>query len=67
MEFSGIAVNSDMDIVILGIQSVSFGRLGASTLSPSEPFCRLGDTIGDHRSSKKDTWVSRTRFSVILR
>ena len=30
-----------------------------------EPFCQLGDTLGDHGSSRKHTWGSETRFSLI--
>ena len=29
------------------------------------PFCQLGDTLGDHGSSRKDTWESETRFLLI--
>ena len=61
-----IAVSLDMDIVILGVQNVSFGRPGASTLASWEPFWQLGDTLGDQRSSKKDTWGSIiTSFGVL--
>ena len=38
----------------------------ASILPPWGPFCHLGDTLGDHGSSRKDTWVSEARFLVIL-
>ena len=38
----------------------------ASILPPWGPFCQLGDTLGDHGSSRKDTWGSEARFLVIL-
>ena len=52
----------DMYIVILGVQNVSYGKPGASTLAPSEPFLLLGDTLGGHQSSRKDTWVPESHF-----
>ena len=38
----------------------------ASILLPWGPFCQLGDTLGDHGSSSKDTWGSEARFLVTL-
>ena len=38
MTFLLIAVTLDMDIAILGVRNLSFGRLGASTLPPWGPF-----------------------------
>ena len=49
------AVTSDMDIAILGVQNLSFGRPSALSLAPWVPFLQLGDTLGDHGSSRKDT------------
>ena len=65
MAFPLIVVTLDMDIAILGVQSLSIGRPGASILQPWGPFCQLGDTMGDHGSSRKDTWGPETRFLVI--
>jgi len=58
--FSCTAVTLDKDIAILGVQNLSFGRPGTSILLPWGPFCQLGDTLGDHGSSRKDTWGSGT-------
>ena len=63
MAFSFIAVTLGKEIVILGIQKLSFGRPGASILASSEPFCQLGDALGDHGSSRNDTLGSETDFS----
>ena len=49
----------DTDIAISDVQNLSFGRLGAATLAPWEPFWPLGVTLGDHVSSRKDTSASR--------
>ena len=46
MAFLLIAVTSDMDSHILGVQNVSFGSLGASTLAPWGHFGRLGTPWG---------------------
>ena len=62
MAFSFIAVTLDMDNAILGFHNQLFGRHGASTLAPWEPFWPLGDPLGDHRSSVKDTWGSRNHI-----
>ena len=64
--FSLIALTFDTDIAILGAQNLSFGRVRASFLPLWGPFCQLGDTLGDHGSSRKDTWGSKARFLVIL-
>ena len=64
--FPFIAVTLDTNFVILGVQNLSFGRPGASILPPWGPSCQLEDTLGDHGSSRKDTWEPRTRFLVIL-
>ena len=37
-------VTLDIDIFLLGIQNLSFGRPGVSW----EPFWQLGDSLGDH-------------------
>ena len=65
MAFLLIAVTLDTDIAILGIQKLSFGRLGASSLPSSRPFCQLGDDLGDNGSSRNDTLGSGDRFLVI--
>ena len=62
MAFLFIAVTLDMNIVILGMQNLSFGRPGASTFAPSGPFWQLEDTLGDHGSSRKDTWGPEPDF-----
>ena len=62
MVFSFIAVTLDMDIVILGIQKLSFGRPGGSILPSWEPLCQLGDALGDHGSSRNDTLRSVHTF-----
>ena len=56
MAFLLIVVTLDMDIAILGVQNLSFGRLGASTLAPWGLFWPLEDTLGDLRSSREDMW-----------
>ena len=48
-----------------GVQNLSFGRPGASISAPWGPFWQLQDTLGDHGSSRKDTWGPGTRFSLI--
>ena len=55
----------DTNFAILGVRNLSFGRLVASILSPWVQLCQLGDTLGDHGSSRKDTWESETRFLLI--
>ena len=65
MVFSLIAVTLDMDIVILGIQKLSFGRPGVPIFPAWEPFCQLGDALGDHGSSRNDTLGSGDRFLMI--
>ena len=59
MLFPFIAVTLDTNFAILSVQNLSFGRPVASILQPWEPFCQLGDTLGDHGSSRKDTWGGR--------
>ena len=66
MVFSLVAVTLDMDIVILGIPKLSFGRPGASILSSWELLCQLGDALGDHVSGRNDTLGSGSRFLAIL-
>ena len=66
MAFSLIAVTLDTDIASLGAQNLEFGKPGASILPPWGLFRQLGDTLGDHGSSRKDTWGSETRFLAIL-
>ena len=46
MAFSFIAVASDTDIAILDVQNQSFGRPGASILSPGIHFASLGTPWG---------------------
>ena len=46
MVFPCISVTLDMDIAILGIQKLSFGRPGASILPPSGHFVSLGTPWG---------------------
>ena len=65
MAFSLIAVTLGTEIVFLGIQKLSFGRLGASSLPSSGPFCQLGDDLGDNGSSRNDTLGSGDRFLMI--
>ena len=50
-----------------GVQNLSVGRPSASTSAPWGPFCQLGDNLGDHGSSRKDTCGSGTRLFVILK
>ena len=64
MAFSLAAVTLGTEIVILVSQKLSFGRLGASSLPSSGPFCQLGDDLGDG-SSRNDTLGSGDRFLVI--
>ena len=59
--FSLIAVTLDMGIAMLGVQNLTFGRPGASIFPSWGPFCQLGDTLGEHGSSRKDTWGSEAR------
>ena len=61
-----IAVSLETSFAISGMQNLSFGRAVASILPPWGTFCQLGDTLGDHGSSRKDTWGSEARFLVIL-
>ena len=56
MTFLSFAVPSDMDIAISVVERLSFGRPGASTLGPWGLIWQLGDTLGDHGSSRKDKW-----------
>ena len=65
MAFSRIVVARNVDIVILGVQNLSFGRPGASTFPPWDPFFQLGDTLGDHGNSRNDTLGSRARLLMI--
>ena len=53
-----------MDILILGAQNLSFGRPGTAYrhFGTLGPIWNLGDTLGDHGSSRKDTWGSEARF-----
>ena len=44
--FVFIAATLDMDIVILGVQNLSFGVPGASTLPPLWPLCQLEGAVG---------------------
>ena len=53
--FSLIALTFDTDIAILGAQNLSFGRVRASFLLFWGLLCQLGDILGDHGSSRKDT------------
>ena len=66
MVFLLIVVSFDRDFAIWFVENLSFGRPGASTLAPWGPFWLLEDTLGDHRSSRKDMSGSRITFSVIL-
>ena len=67
MAVSFIAITLDTDIAILVVRNLSFGRPGASIVPLWEPFSQPGDTLGDHWSSRKDTWGSGTRLLVTLR
>ena len=66
MAFSFVSVTLETDIVLLGVQNLSFGRPGAFILPAWVPFGQIGDTQGDHGSSRKDTWGSGTRCLMIL-
>ena len=57
-----IVVTLDMDIAILGVRNLSFGRPGASTLAPWGAFLQLGDTLEDNGSNRKDTWGVRNHI-----
>ena len=67
MAFLLIPVSLDTDIPIMSVQKISFGRPGASTFAPWGPFWPLGDTLGHHRRSRKDTQGSRITFSLMLK
>ena len=41
MAFLLVAVTLDMDIIILGVQNLSFGRPGASIFHPGDHFVSL--------------------------
>ena len=43
-----VAVSLGMHIVVLGVQNLSLGTPGASTLARWGPFWELGDTLGAH-------------------
>ena len=60
MVFPVTAVALDANFVILDVQNLSFGRLVASFLPPWGLFCQLGDSLGDHGSSRGDTWGYET-------
>ena len=60
--FPLLAVTWDTNFVILGVQSISFDRPGASILLLGTIFVSWGHSRGPW----KDTWGPRTRFSVIL-
>ena len=63
MAFSLIAVTLDTDSAILDVQNLSFGRPGAFILSPWDLFYQLGGTLGDHGSSRKDTWGVKNQMT----
>ena len=65
--FPVTAVTLDPNFVILGVPNLLFGMPVGSILPPWDHFVsfQLGDTLGDHGSSRKDTWESETRFLLI--
>ena len=62
MAFSLIAVTLGTEIVFLGIQKLSFGRLGASILPSSGHFVSLGTTWGTMGAAGTTRWVPDTDF-----
>ena len=62
MVFLQIAITSDMDIVILGVQKLSFGRPSASILQPWEPFCQLRDALGTMGAADTTHWAPEADF-----
>ena len=64
-----IDVTLDMDIIILGVQNLSFGRLGASTSALGGHFGRLGapwGTMGAAGSTRGGPNQSCCDFEMIL-
>ena len=66
MVFQFISVTLDTNFAILNVQNLSFGMPDASISPPWGPFGQLEDTLGDHGSSRKGTWVPRTRLYIFL-
>ena len=62
MVFPVVAVTLDADIAILGVQNLSIGRPRASILPSWGQFLQVGTPLGDHGSSRKDTWGPGIRF-----
>ena len=61
-----LAITLDMDLAILGVENLIILQAWSLHFSTLGPFWQLGDTLGDHMRSRKDTWESGTRFPMIL-
>ena len=57
MAFSLLVVTLDMDVVILGIENLSFCRPGASSLAPWEHFGSLGTPWGTMGAAGRTCWA----------
>ena len=62
MAFSLIAVTLGTEIVFLGIQKLSFGRLGSPFYYPRGHFVSLGTTWGTMGAAGTTRWVPEKDF-----